>query len=612
VIDVASDEVTKTIGLGDYPYGVAFNPAADEAYVTDGNDSVFVIDTIDDSLVATIPVGSTPEGIAVTPDGNKAYAADWNEKNVSVIDLSQRRVIATVGVGFGPVGVAVSPDGKKVYVANGGYLDADNTVSVIDTDSDTLMYSIPVGSGPHGIAVTPDGKQVCVVSDETLSIIDVATDKIVGTVDNVGPSPIAFGQFMIPPKLVIAPVPVLPFANFTSNVTEGYAPLDVQFTNLSTNETHLEWNFGDSSGNTSVANPEHIFTSTGQFNVVLTANNTNGSSSKNVTINVTAKPLTPVAGFTEDVKSGVAPIKVNFTDKSQYATTVNWDFNGDGIIDKSSTPGNQTYTYTTPGTYVVNQTAINVNGTNSTTDTISVTKAIIPVKANFTFSANYLAVQFTDTSTGTPNNWTWDYGDNSGSNAKSPSYTYSNAGTYNVKLTVKNADGITDSITKSVTVTAPPLPSALKINDFKADVASGHEPLTVHFSSDVSGSPTMWTWKFEKSGTQSFKVGTATHTFMQDGIYDVALTVKDAKGHNDTMTKKAFITVVKVNPPKANFTANVTSGKAPLNVQFNDTSKNNPTIWLWSFGDGHISIKKNPVNKYEKAGKYTVTLVPKF
>jgi uncharacterized repeat protein (TIGR01451 family) len=86
--------------------------------------------------------------------------------------------------------------------------------------------------------------------------------------------------------------PVLPIANFSSNVTGGYAPLDVQFTDLSTNTTNLQWNFGDGSNNTSVAYPEHVFTSTGLFNVVLTASNIFGSNSKSATINITK--LTPL------------------------------------------------------------------------------------------------------------------------------------------------------------------------------------------------------------------------------------------------------------------------------------------------------------------------------
>ncbi len=329
--------------------------------------------------------------------------------------------------------------------------------------------------------------------------------------------------------------PVLPVANFTSNVTEGYAPLDVQFTNTSTNETHLEWNFGDLSGNVSVPNPEHVFTSTGLFNVVLTASNGNGSSSKSMTINVTSTPIQPI---------------------------------------------------------------------NPTLPT-----AI--VGANTTSGTAPLTVQFNDLSTNETLGRTWTFGDGGSSNDPNPIYTYNTAGTFIINLTASNTYG-TNVTSRVITVTtpAPPQPSVLKINDFRADVTSGFEPLKVNFTSDVSGIPTKWTWKFERSATQSFKVGTATHTFGH-GVYDITLTVNDAKRHTATMTKKAYITVFKVPAPKASFTANVTSGKAPLTVQFNDTSANNPTNWLWSFGDGQVSIKQNPTHKYGKVGKYTVTLLAK-
>ncbi|MGD0533810.1 MAG: PKD domain-containing protein, partial [Methanoregula sp.] len=60
--------------------------------------------------------------------------------------------------------------------------------------------------------------------------------------------------------------------------------------------------------------------------------------------------------------------------------------------------------------------------------------------------------------------------------------------------------------------------------------------------------------------------------------------------------------------PVANFTANVTSGMAPLTVQFNDTSTGSPTAWNWSFGDGNYSAAQNPVYTYTAAGNYTVCL----
>jgi len=61
--------------------------------------------------------------------------------------------------------------------------------------------------------------------------------------------------------------------------------------------------------------------------------------------------------------------------------------------------------------------------------------------------------------------------------------------------------------------------------------------------------------------------------------------------------------------PQASFTSNVTSGKVPLSVQFNDTS-HNATEWNWDI-DGDSSIDYyilNPSHVYNKTGTYSVSL----
>ncbi len=60
--------------------------------------------------------------------------------------------------------------------------------------------------------------------------------------------------------------------------------------------------------------------------------------------------------------------------------------------------------------------------------------------------------------------------------------------------------------------------------------------------------------------------------------------------------------------PVANFTADVTTGPAPLAVQFIDTSAGAPTGWFWDFGDGATSAEQNPVHTYTAPGTYTVNL----
>jgi Tol biopolymer transport system component len=61
-------------------------------------------------------------------------------------------------------------------------------------------------------------------------------------------------------------------------------------------------------------------------------------------------------------------------------------------------------------------------------------------------------------------------------------------------------------------------------------------------------------------------------------------------------------------PPTADFSANPTSGIAPLTVLFSDTSTGNPTSWVWSFGDSATSAARSPSHQYRAAGAYTVSL----
>ena len=62
------------------------------------------------------------------------------------------------------------------------------------------------------------------------------------------------------------------------------------------------------------------------------------------------------------------------------------------------------------------------------------------------------------------------------------------------------------------------------------------------------------------------------------------------------------------NAPEVDFTTSVTSGDAPLFVQFTDISRNSPALWLWDFGDGKTSTEQHPTNTYYTSGIFTVSL----
>ncbi|MCW2574147.1 MAG: hypothetical protein JWR66_177 [Modestobacter sp.] len=67
-----------------------------------------------------------------------------------------------------------------------------------------------------------------------------------------------------------------------------------------------------------------------------------------------------------------------------------------------------------------------------------------------------LAVQFTDTSTGSPTSWAWDFGDGGTAATQNPAYTFAAAGTYTVTLRAANAAGTSAPVSATVTVSAPP------------------------------------------------------------------------------------------------------------------------------------------------------------
>src|SRR5674476_1461019 len=83
------------------------------------------------------------------------------------------------------------------------------------------------------------------------------------------------------------PVPLHPVADFGSNLVSGYAPLDVQFTDLSQNATAWNWDFGDGATSTE-QNPNHTYLSAGTYLVNLIVINVNETATKNAMITVLA------------------------------------------------------------------------------------------------------------------------------------------------------------------------------------------------------------------------------------------------------------------------------------------------------------------------------------
>ncbi len=92
------------------------------------------------------------------------------------------------------------------------------------------------------------------------------------------------------------PTPTLPTANYISNTTSGYVPLSIQFTDISQNPTAWNWNFGDNNYSTQQS-PIHTYSAAGNYTLMLSVSNENGTDSKTSTINVSERSVLPVADF---------------------------------------------------------------------------------------------------------------------------------------------------------------------------------------------------------------------------------------------------------------------------------------------------------------------------
>jgi PKD repeat protein len=408
-----------------------------------------------------------------------------------------------------------------------------------------------------------------------------------------------------------------PAADFTANVTSGYEPLAVAFSDSSANgPEQWNWSFGDGTFSTE-HNPVHLYLKPGVYSVSLEVTNGYGTDSiiranyitvigAFLTQTITVPPpLPPETNFTGTPVSGKEPLTVIFNDTSaNYPDSWFWDF-GDGT---NATEEDPIHTYTAAGDYTVSLNATNEAGTNTTikTDYITVLPLSLPFaefNANTTSGTVPLAVEFTDISAGSPTGWSWTFGDGGISQEQNPVHVYTITGQFTVTLQVTNEDG-SNSTTKEQFITGSTL--VLPVAEFAANTTSGIAPLAVGFTDQSTGSPVTWHWTFGDGATSDEQ--NPEHTYTDTGSYTVSLEVTNPDGSNTT-TKTDYITVTSdIQPPVASFTGKPTYGKAPLTVKFNDTSTRSPTSWSWDFGDGTIATEQNPVHIYTTAGKYTVSL----
>lgn len=157
-----------------------------------------------------------------------------------------------------------------------------------------------------------------------------------------------------------------PTAEFSATPTSGFAPLEVQFTDLSVDSVNSWlWFFGD--GETSFdPNPVHSYETAGIYTVRLQISGPGGSGDEEKTDYITVYSTDIQADFVGNPTSGQVPLMVDFSDLSEgNIDTWEWDF-GDGGTSVEQDPSHE---YNTTGSFTVSLTITGPAGSSTETKT---------------------------------------------------------------------------------------------------------------------------------------------------------------------------------------------------------------------------------------------------
>jgi len=291
--------------------------------------------------------------------------------------------------------------------------------------------------------------------------------------------------------------------------------------------------------------------------------------------------------FTQTAYVGVVPFDVTFNDTTEGdPDSFYWDY-WDGWTDNTK---NTTHTYTTSGNYTVEHTAYNALGGGAAPNSyVLAYDAITPSFTPDSFGGPApWTITFTDTSTGTPDTWAWDFGEGNVSAAQHPSFLYNTPGVYNVTLNASNPYSFGIAFQNNITITIPAAPVA----NFTSTPNNGTASLFVQFNDTSTGSVTSYAWDFGDGGSDN--IANPNHTFVSPGVYLVTLTVSNLGGSSSHSELISVIEPTPVPTPSVRQWAATHNVKitvrsvwggpvsgVTVNATYVETS--GPLAWLWDW-----------------------------
>ncbi len=312
-------------------------------------------------------------------------------------------------------------------------------------------------------------------------------------------------------------------------------------------------------------------------------NGTNSSSPKGTIENYSWE-------FSDGTTSKTRTVKHSFNEVGEYDVTLK-------VVDSAKKSAEKTVHVTV--TAAQQAPKISITGTPSMAADDSITGEIpltVELDASNSTDADNSIVEYK-----------WDFdgdGKTDDSNAKA-SYTYTKAGTYNLKVSVIDATEKVSEKTFKVIATQ----KGLSV-DVSANPAEGSSPLKVNFDASKSTYPqgkiVSYEWDFGDGTKPRIDTAIIKYQYTRIGTFTAKVTAKT----NDNKSATATISI-SVRPISLSscFDASQEQGAAPLSITFDSLcSKGTIIRYTWDFGGLKTSNERRPTFTFTKAGTYEVSL----
>ncbi len=404
------------------------------------------------------------------------------------------------------------------------------------------------------------------------------------------------------------------------------SPFNIAFRDSSIDATSITWDFGDSTTST-VSDLTHLYDSTGNFMVFLTAeNDMSGCPASVDSAIVYVKDIQAAFVIDSFICIGTdVPLDGSMAQDvdNRCWKGYDWHFSFDRPITTMDTVTNKMFN--TDGDHTVELVTTDINGCR---DTASQDVWVFSAQPDFTITQDIICIPseilaFTDMSTAdtTIVSWEWEFGDMTMGMDSVTTHTYTTSPfptgplsgplvtTVDVTLRVEDIVGCPGFVTKPITIYEPTVDITTDPSPANICVGSEVEFTASDFILGGNSSPVEYDWNFGNGMTSTMQVDTALYNNSGTFVVNLALTeistgCQSMRPITDTVRVQDF--------PIADFTTNV-DGQDPICfpeiINFMDNSvTTSPLTADWDFGDGSSSMDLAPSITFGK-GTFTVEYI---